>query len=89
MWDRSSIKDTEAALWAMDTDEAGINGNVRMHSQLFWHDEKLMFRLIILLILNYTREEIHPQLTMVNTMRIMFKNYVCLYSDDPVLKVFV
>ena len=89
MWDRSSIKDTEAALWAMDTDEAGINGNVRMYSQLFWHDEKLMFRLIILLILNYTREEIHPQLTMVNTMRIMFKNYVCLYSDDPVLKVFV
>ena len=75
MWDRSSIKDTEAALWAMDTDEAGINGNVRMYSQLFWHDEKLMFRLIILLILNYTREEIHPQLTMVNTMRIMFSNY--------------
>jgi len=26
MWDRSSIKDTEAVLWAMDTDEAGING---------------------------------------------------------------
>ena len=75
MWDRSSIKDTEAALWAMDTDEAGINGNVRIYLQLFWHDEKLMFRLIILLILNYTREEIHPQLTMVNTMRIMFSNY--------------